>query len=210
MLKNNIPLFITFEGGEGAGKTTLIAKIEESLLKLGYQVLITREPGSTVLGEKIRHLLLDKSEEFSLAPFSELFLFLAARAQLTFEKIKPALDEKKIVLCDRYSDSSIAYQGQARQLGVEKVTALCQIATENLTPDLTFYLDIDPIMGLKRRKKSGFDRIEEEKIDFHKKVRQAFLKIAEKNKKRIQIINAELSAESVFEQTFKIIYDQLK
>src|SRR5260221_14604324 len=134
-------LFITFEGGEGAGKTTLIEEIARQLASEGYSVLKTREPGGTKLGEHIRAILLQHTEPVS--PYSELCLFLASRAQHILEVIGPALEAKKIVLCDRFNDSSIAYQGAARGLGMDKGAEFCEFISQVLQPNLTLYLDLE-------------------------------------------------------------------
>lgn len=203
-----MPLFITFEGGEGAGKTTLIQKIYDMLVAEGYSVLVTREPGGSKLGDRIRDLLLHREAGFQVSAKAELFLFLAARIEHLEELILPALKEDKIVLCDRFNDSTIAYQGLGRGLGVENVEALCNYAVDGLQPNLTFYLDIDPALGLKRvrgakkeKVKAGeLDRIEALKHSFHMKVRKAFLEIAEKSPERVKVIDAHLSPEAVFKR----------
>jgi dTMP kinase len=146
-------LFITFEGGEGAGKTTLIDSIARQLAASHYYVVKTREPGGTHLGEHVRTLLLHDHTDQPLSSYAELFLFLAARAQQLDEVIRPALEERKIVLCDRFNDSTIAYQGIARGLGLEQVAELCGLVCRETQPHLTFYLDIDPSLGLARAKR---------------------------------------------------------
>src|SRR6187431_1687241 len=145
-------IFITIEGGEGAGKTTLIESLYQHLLGLGREVLKTREPGGTPLGEEIRKILLHSTGPVS--PYAELSLFLASRAQHISELIAPALAAGKVVLCDRFNDSTIAYQGMARGLGMEEVAAVCRFICAGLEPQLTLYLDIDPAVGLSRAKKS--------------------------------------------------------
>jgi len=197
-------LFITFEGGEGAGKTTLIEEIYKHLLQEGRQVLKTREPGGTPLGEEIRALLLH--HQGPVSPYAELSLFLASRAQHIAEVILPALQAGKIVLCDRFNDSTIAYQGMARGLGVEKVTAVCQFMCEGLEPHVTFYLDIDPELGLSRtQKRSSVDRIEAEDIAFHTKIRDGYLAIHKKNPDRFRLLNAAQTPEAVFNQAIEFI-----
>jgi dTMP kinase len=195
-------LLITFEGGEGAGKTTLIERLEKWLIQEKHQVLKTREPGGTQLGEMIRKSLLEHQEP--LSPFAELSLFLASRAQHIFEVINPALSAGKIVLCDRFNDSSLAYQGGARGLGMQKVQQFCSFISEGLSPDLTFYLDLDPAIGLQRVAKiKKQDRIESEALHFHTKIREAFLKIAALEPDRFITIDAALSPEEVFEEVKK-------
>ncbi|HSX13360.1 MAG TPA: dTMP kinase [Chlamydiales bacterium] len=193
--KNN--LFITFEGGEGAGKTTLIEEIFRYLTLHGYEVLKTREPGGTALGDKIRALVLESRNE-NIASLAELSLFLASRAQHVEEVILPALKAGKIVLCDRFNDSSVAYQGIARNLGKDAVSSACQFFSQNLEPTLTFYLDIDPSIGMLRVQRSREkDRIEQEDFSFHTLVRNAFLTIAKENPQRVFILDASLPKSQV-------------
>jgi dTMP kinase len=202
--KNYGPLFITFEGGEGAGKTTLIEKIVFQL-SLNHPILHTREPGGTELGEKVRSLLLQSTGPMS--PHAELALFLASRAQHLNEIIRPALLAGKIVLCDRFNDSSIAYQGAARGLGIEKVASICNFFCQDLQPDLTLYLDIDPAIGLKRAHdaRHSQDRIEAEAITFHTKIREGYHAIAKMDPKRFHILDAMKPREVVFEEAMKRI-----
>jgi dTMP kinase len=188
--------FLSFEGGEGAGKTTLIQKVADTLTKNNHQVLITREPGGTPLGEKIRTLLLDT--EGPMTPQSELCLFLASRSEHLQQVILPALQKGTVVLCDRFNDSSIAYQGSGRDLGIPLVKNLCNTICNNINPDLTFYLDLSPKEAFKRLQ-SAHDRIESEEQSFHQKVRQGYLKLAKQEPDRIKILDATLSKEEVFE-----------
>jgi dTMP kinase len=197
-------LFITFEGGEGAGKTTLINSIIRKLEAMGRAVLKTREPGGSKLGEHIREVLLQHKEPIS--PYAELSLFLASRAQHIFEVIGPALEAGKIVLCDRFNDSSVAYQGAARGLGMEKVREFCEFISQGLQPNLTLYLDLDPELGLSRAAKVRVqDRIESETIMFHRKIRDAYIEIHRAEQKRFHLIDATLPPERVFEQAFSFI-----
>lgn len=197
-------LFITFEGGEGSGKTTLIEAIEKALRAKSLSVLKTREPGGTKLGEKIRTILLEPAE-CPLSPYAELCLFLASRAQHIEEVIRPALEKKWIVLCDRFNDSTIAYQGAGRALGMREVASVCQFITHGLTPHLTFYLDIAPKEGLARAKHRapGIDRIESEKMAFHDRVHNAYLLLQGQNKKRLHLLDATQSKEEVFHQAMR-------
>ena len=198
-------LFITFEGGEGAGKTTLIEEIAGELSKKEIPFIKTREPGGTPLGEEVRKLLLG---DYSLSHYTELCLFLASRAQHIAEVIKPALEAGKIVLCDRFNDSSIAYQGAARNLGETKVSEFCSFISEGLEPDLTFYLDLDPEVGLKRIQRSR-DRIEAESIAFHTKIREAFHRLAKHHPGRLKILDASESAPKVFARAMELVYNKL-
>lgn len=198
MPKKSKGLLITFEGGDGAGKSTLISKIFDDL-EGKYTLLKTRAPGGTPVGQKIRQLLLHEHAE-PLSKRTELLLFLADRAQHVEELILPALHAGKIVLCDRFNDSTVAYQGGARGFTSEKVSALCDFACDGLVPDLTLYLDLDPKIGFERNQKAGFtkDRIESETLKFHQKIRQAFKKIAKKDPKRFMMIDASQSPEAVY------------
>ncbi|MBU6384241.1 MAG: dTMP kinase [Verrucomicrobia bacterium] len=196
--------FITFEGGEGAGKTTLIEEIARQLTQEGRPVLKTREPGGTKLGEQIRTMLLQHTGPVS--PYAEFSLFLASRAQHILEVIGPALESGKIVLCDRFNDSSIAYQGAARGLGMEQVGAFCKFISQGLEPELTLYLDLDPRVGLLRAAKDRKqDRIEAETIAFHEKIREAFLAIHKADPRRVCLIDASMPFPKVFEEAMKRI-----
>lgn len=197
--------FITFEGGDGAGKSSLIISLHAALIERGYDVMQTRAPGGTEPGKIIRNLLLHPHEP--VVPEAELFLYLADRAQHVAKVIKPALSEGKVVLCDRYNDSTVAYQGGARGFGYEKVEELCKFATKNLIPDLTIYLDLDPAIGMERIKKAQEtkDQIEAEDLAFHRKIRQTFHQIAQKNPGRFQLIDATAPKEAVFEQALRLI-----
>lgn len=197
--------FITFEGGEGAGKTTLIDKVYKALSSRSLDVIKTRAPGDTRVGDAIRNLLL-YHKDISLVPRCELFLFLADRAQHVDEVIVPALKSGHIVLCDRFNDSTEAYQGAARHLDEKRVRDLCHFASDHLQPDLTIYLDVDPQTGLNRAKKTGaVDKIEAEKITFHKEIREAFHRIAKREPKRFHILDASKSPEHVFNEAMRLI-----
>jgi dTMP kinase len=182
--------FISFEGGEGAGKTTLIEGVADALAKRGLAVLKVREPGGTKLGEAARNLLLHV--EGNISPYAELCLFLASRAQHLAEVIEPALREGKIVLCDRFNDSSVAYQGLGRGLGMDTVGQICELVCHGITPELTFYLDIDPAVGLARvRSARGTqDRIESETLAFHQKIREAYHLLHKKYPRRLHLLDA--------------------
>jgi dTMP kinase len=217
MSKNRKPLFITFEGGEGSGKTTLINSIEADLLSRGYQVVKTREPGGTPLGDAVRQLLLKRDAKMNICTMSELLLFLTSRAQQLEEIIRPALSAGKIVLCDRFNDSTVAYQGLARNLGLDEVQKTCDFISQNTNPDLTLYLDIDPSEGLKRTRRTvkeeaglgEMDRIENEKLRFHKAVRQAYKIIAKKYPNRIHTLDGSLDKKTLFAEALKLINSRL-
>ena len=175
--------------------------MEDYLSTLGRDVIKTRAPGGTPLGQEIRNLLLHTKQNPPGAR-CELLLFLADRAQHVEELILPALEKGKIVLCDRFNDSTIAYQGGARQLKAEVVNTLCQFACNNLQPDLTLYLDLDPKIGFERVKKTGVakDRIESETLLFHQNIRKSFKEIAKKEPQRFIIIDASMTPQEVFTQ----------
>ena len=182
-------LFITFEGAEGSGKSTQIKLLEDYLKKKGKRVLVLREPGSTKFSEDLRHVLLDKKNGF-LSEKTELLLYLAARAQLVKEKIIPALREKKIVLCDRFQDSTLVYQGYGLGLDRKVIELLGRFVSEGARPDLTFLLDIPAQEGL-RRAGGASDRIQERPLAYHRRVRNGYLKLASENPKRIKVIKAK-------------------
>ncbi|MCI0382074.1 MAG: dTMP kinase [Chlamydiae bacterium] len=208
--KKNTGFFITFEGGDGAGKTTLIDSLYQIFSSKGREVVKTREPGGTLLGEMIRNMVLNPPNH-GLSPRAELFLFLADRAEHVDRVVLPALKEGKIVLSDRFTDSTLAYQGVGRGLKEEVIKSFCAFAADNLQPDLTIYLDIDPKIGMKRIKKGSqkLDRIETEGVSFHEKIRAAFLKLAEENKKRIRVIDATKPPQEVLKDALRVI-DELQ
>lgn len=205
-------LFITFEGIEGSGKTTQITLLKKALQKKGYSVLITREPGGTVIGDQIREVLL-KRQNKKLVPLAELLLYEASRAQHVQEKIKPALQKGKMVISDRYSDASTVYQGVARALSTGLTDQLNRIATQNLKPHLTLVLDCPVHMGLKRvvqrTSSSHLDRIEQEKISFHQKVRQGYLRLAKKEPHRVKVIDTTGSTEKIHGDILKQVLKKL-
>jgi dTMP kinase len=189
-------LFITFEGVEGAGKSTQIVLLRDALLAQGYRVLAAGEPGGGPIGEAIRSILLSK--ETPVTDRTELLLFLAARAQLTEQVIKPHFYAGGIVLCDRYIDSTTAYQGHARGNDLELVEKLNAFATGSLKPDLTFLLDLEPSQGLLRQQ--NHNRMEAQSLQFHESVREGFLKIAAEEPERFRVLNATASPERLHQQ----------
>lgn len=193
--------FVSFEGGEGSGKTTIINKLKVELEKLGYQVVQTREPGGSRIAESIRSVILSV-ENVKMDPRTEALLYAASRRQHLSEVILPSLENKQFVLCDRFIDSSLAYQGYARGLGIKEIYELNQFATEGLLPGLTIYLDLDPELGLKRIKDNNrvCNRLDLEKLDFHKKVRQGYLEIAQMFPERIKVLDGSLSKDKLFEE----------
>lgn len=189
--------FITVEGTEGVGKSTSMDFIENFLINAGKELVITREPGGTELGEKLRDVLLDAKEK-SMSDDTELMLMFAARSQHLYEVILPALDEGKWVLCDRFTDSTFAYQGGGRGIDMKRISQLEQWVQGKLRPDLTIVLDLPVEIGLERAgKRSAPDRFELEKYDFFNKVRDTFLQRAKDNPKRYKVIDASPSIEDV-------------
>ena len=205
-------MFITFEGPEGSGKTSVIKNVYDYLTKRGYEIILTREPGGTPIAEEIRNIILDKKNT-NLDARAEALLYAASRRQHLVEKVWPALKEGKIVLCDRFLDSSLAYQGGARGIGVEEILNVNLFATEGFYPDLTFLLDIEPSLGLKRialNKNREVNRLDLEKIEFHNKVRQTFLDLAKKYKDRYVIIDASKPLVEVNKSVEEAIARRLK
>ena len=205
-------MFITFEGPDGSGKSTVIKAVYERLINDGYSVILTREPGGTPIAEKIRDIILDNSNT-ALDARTEALLYAASRRQHLVEKIWPAIKEGKIVLCDRFLDSSLAYQGEGRKLGIENILNVNLFATENTYPDLTLFFNISPEEGLKRvskDKKRVTDRLDNENANFHQTVYNGFLKVNSMYKDRIQVIDATKSLNEVIENAYKIIKSKLE
>ena len=195
-------LFITFEGGDGCGKTTQINLLDEYLRKKGYKTLLTREPGSKGLGIKLREILLNYDGEVS--PVCESFLFLADRAQHVDCIIKPALEEGTIVLCDRHTDSTVAYQGYGRGLDLAQIHNLNKIATSGLKPDLTIVLDVD-VETSQKRVGSEKDRMESAGIEFFERVRKGFLEIAKQEPERVKVVDSTQSIEKIHKEILELV-----
>ena len=205
-------MFITFEGGEGAGKSTAIKRIVEKLTSEGYEIVLTREPGGTPIAEEIRNVILDKKNT-AMDPRTEALLYAASRRQHLVEKVIPALQEGKLVLCDRFLDSSLAYQGGARGIGIDTVYNMNLFATEGMLPDLTILFDIKPEEGLARiaaNSQREVNRLDVEKLTFHNKVRDSFHELAKKFPERFVIVDASKTPDEVFEDAYKAIEDRLK
>ena len=198
---------ITFEGIDGSGKSTQIKKLESRLKRFKINYVTYREPGGTSLSEKIRQILLDK-ENMELSSISEGLLFAAARAQLVKEKIRPDLHSGKVVICDRFIDSTIAYQGYGRGLDVQKLVSINEIATEGLIPDITFLLDIKPENAFKRIDSTEIDRMESVGIKFFKKIRKGYFQIIKDNPERFFLINAD-QPEVLIENEINEIIDEV-
>ena len=202
--------FITFEGCEGSGKTTLINSIEEYLLNSGYKVIKTREPGGSKIAEDIRNVILDVNNT-EMDKITEALLYAASRRQHLVEKVIPFLEKEYIVICDRFLDSSLAYQGYAREIGIDKVYNININATDGLLPDLTIYVDLDPEIGLNRIAKNNREqnRLDKEALSFHKKVYEGYDVIANRFPERIKRINGNQSKEKVFDDAKKVICEFL-
>ncbi|KAA9011108.1 dTMP kinase [Niallia endozanthoxylica] len=204
-------VFITIEGPEGAGKTTIMEMLMEKLKLEGYPAISTREPGGIEIAEKIRHVILDK-ENKAMDARTEALLYAAARRQHLVEKVLPAIESGYIVICDRFIDSSLAYQGYARGLGIDEIFAINQFAIEEMMPDATLYFDIDPAIGLDRINRDNgreVNRLDLEGIDFHHKVREGYHLLCKRFPNRIVKIDASQSVEAVFEsavdELFRVI-----
>jgi len=204
--------FITFEGPEGSGKSTQLEMLRLHLVKKGYDCLCTREPGGTRVGQLIREIVLDARQK-NIADRAELFLMLADRAQHTEKVILPALEEGRIVLCDRYNDSTMAYQGYGRGLDLAETRRMCAYATFGLQPDLTFLLDVEVLTGLRRSKEKHTtpageevtDRMEAEGEGFHEKVRAGYLALAKEEPQRITVLGPSENVEEIHRKIVEIV-----
>ena len=197
-------MFITFEGPDGSGKSTIIKKVYDYLIENNYDVIKTREPGGSPIAEKIRNLILD-TENTEMGYRTEALLYAASRAQHVEETILPALNEKKIVLCDRFLISSLAYQGVGRDLGIENVRKINEFAINGVFPDFVLFFDVDPITTLKRKSSlDTADRLEKEGNNFHERVYNGYKEILN-SEKNIEIIDATQSVEDVFSQCIKVL-----
>jgi len=205
-------MFITVEGPEGSGKSSACKRIYEELLRQGYDVILTREPGGIPIAESIREIILNKNNT-AMDARTEALLYAAARRQHLVEKVWPALRQGKIVLCDRFIDSSLAYQGGARGLGVDEVLGINLFATEGTLPDLTLLFDVEPEIGLARIAKNQgreVNRLDLESLDFHHKVRNTFLDLAHRYESRFAIIDASLTEEEVYQKALQVVLGKIK
>ncbi len=207
-------MFITFEGTEGSGKTTQIKQVYAKLQEIGYKVRLTREPGGTSIGDQIRTILLDNLNNTDMQPRAELLLFCASRAQLVGEVIRPWLEEGCIVLCDRYSDSTLAYQGYGHGLPVDDLKQILRFATDGLSPDLTVYLDLQPVRGLDRRRRGQFlgedwNRLDALELAFHQRVYDGYQTIIAEQPERFLRINADQQPEAVTEELLEALLERL-
>ncbi|RKU08265.1 dTMP kinase [Candidatus Poribacteria bacterium] len=203
-------LFITFEGTDGGGKTTQIQRLTADLREAGYDICLTREPGGTPISEQIRDMLLNPDHS-EMAATTELLLYAASRAQHVSEVIKPALEAGKVVISSRFADATVVYQGYGRGLDLERIDRLNRIATDGVTPEVTFVLDLPVEIGLQRVQNSrgGLDRLEREKIEFHHRLREGYQIIARQEPQRLKIIDAQVSPDQVYAQIQAIIQSLL-
>jgi dTMP kinase len=206
--------FITFEGGEGTGKTSQLVLVDDWFKTLGHKTVVTREPGGTRLAEAVRALLLDP--ELEPDGHSEIFLLEAARRDHVEHVIRPAIEEGSVVLCDRFTDSSLVYQGLVRGLGWEEVAGLNRLATGGLEPNLTLVFDMDPETALARAQNRNSaealreSRLDDEPADFHRRVREGFLDLARREPNRVRVIDADGSPEDVFARVYRVLPEALR
>ena len=198
--------FITFEGADGCGKTTQIELLDKFLKEKGLKTLVTLEPGASDLGKDLRQILLHYEKPVS--DEAEMFMYLADRAQHAQMIIKPALEDKKIVLCDRYTDSTVAYQGYGREGDIEQINILNKIATKGLKSDLTILFDVESEIAQSRLGKTK-DRLESQGMEFHKKVRKGYLELAKQDPQRIKVVNANRTIDEVWQDVKKIVEELL-
>jgi len=209
-MKSN--LFITFEGPEGAGKTTILNKIAERLREQDIDILATREPGGIEIAEKIREVILNPANT-AMDERTEALLYAAARSQHFFEKVEPAMKKGKLVLCDRFIDSSLAYQGYARGIGMDEVLSINEFAIGKRMPDLTILFDLNPAVGLARihaHNERELNRLDVESLSFHEKVREGYHEVVKRYPNRIKVVNADQSVENVVEDVWRLICEALE
>jgi len=198
-------IFITLEGPDGAGKSTQVENIKSYFENAGREVVVSREPGGTPISEKLRNIVLDNGNA-EMDDITEMFVYAAARAQHVSEKIRPALDKGSVVVCDRFVDSSIAYQGYGRNLG-DQVAEVNRYATGGLEPDVTFFMDLDPEIGRSRIGKDVRDRLEQQKLDFHYRVYEGYKAICEKYPERVVRIDATRTIDEIKEDIYSKLED---
>ncbi len=198
-------IFITLEGPDGAGKSTQVENIKSYFENAGREVVVSREPGGTPISEKLRNIVLDNGNA-EMDDITEMFVYAAARAQHVSEKIRPALDKGSVVVCDRFVDSSIAYQGYGRNLG-DQVGEVNRYATGGLEPDVTFFMDLDPEIGRSRIGKDARDRLEQQKLDFHYRVYEGYKAICEKYPERVVRIDATRTIDEIKEDIYSKLED---
>jgi dTMP kinase len=198
--------FITFEGGEGSGKSTHIERLVTRLRQEGYRVQNTHEPGGTDVGEQIRHILQYSKQSAAMVAETELLLFCASRAQLVREVIEPALNDGRVVICDRFFDSTTVYQGVGRKIDPQAVAAINKFAVGANLPDLTLVIDLDPRVGLERaRGRELFDRMESQSLEFYDRVRQGYLDLARRESRRVKVIDGGQAIDGVEKQIWDLV-----
>ncbi|MCW5874630.1 MAG: dTMP kinase [Anaerolineales bacterium] len=203
-------MFITLEGPEGSGKTSQIPRLADALRAAGHQVLTTREPGGTPIGDQIRKVLFDLGNK-TMQPRSEILLFQASRAQLVDEVIRPALADGQVVLCDRYADSTMAYQGYGHEMDLAQLAELVRFATGGLKPDLTVFLDIKPQDGLRRRDADGnWNRLDDYKLEFHERVYAGYKALIAAEPQRWEVVDAARTPDEVAANLAQVVLDRLK
>jgi len=211
-----LSLFITFEGVEGSGKTTQIQRVKKYLTQKGIPCKVTREPGGSFIGEKIRKILLNPDHR-EMVPMTELLLYEAARAQHVIKVIKPFIEKEGVILCDRFSDATLAYQGYGRRIDLKWIQRLNRLSSQGIRPDVTILLDCPSDVGLRRAiqrnrtlKQESEERFEKEEIKFHRRVRKGYLAIARKEPRRVKVIDTRQGEEKVFEKIQKIVDNLIK
>ncbi len=203
-------LFITFEGNDGSGKTTISKLVYEKLSEMGYPVIYTREPGGIDIAEQIRNVILDPKNT-AMDARCEALLYAASRRQHLIEKVLPALEENKIVLCDRFIDSSLVYQGIARNIGIDEVYAINEFAIEGNLPDATIFLHVDLDTGLSRIESRGSkDRLDNESMNFHRMVAEGYEKVCKLYPERMHVIDATKTVDEVFQNTLDVLLEIIK
>ncbi len=203
-------IFVTFEGPDGSGKTTISTLVQQRLVELGYDAIYTREPGGIEIAEKIRDIILDPANK-TMDAKTEALLYAASRRQHLVEKVLPAIRAGKIVICDRFVDSSLAYQGYGRGLGIDEVFAMNQFAIEGYMPDVTIFLDLNAEEGLKRIETRAFkDRLDLESSNFHQQVCKGYQIVLEKYRHRMKVVDATQSIEKVVNDSLTLILDLIK
>lgn len=206
-------IFISFEGNDGSGKTSVLYALKDKLLKEdGIEIILTREPGGNKIAEEIRSVILDKMNT-EMDPKTEALLYAAARRQHLVENVVPLLKQNKIVVSDRYIDSSLAYQGYARGIGIENVYKINMFATDNTLPDLTVFFDLDPILGLQRIESNSqreVNRLDVEKLNFHQKAHQGYLEVIKRFPERIKVIDASKSFDDVLDEVYVLVKNFIK
>lgn len=203
-------VFITFEGPDGSGKTTISKYVSEELSRLGYDVVYSREPGGIDIAEQIRNVILDPKNT-AMDPKTEALLYAASRRQHFVEKIKPALEQGQIVICDRFVESSLAYQGYGRRIGIDEIYRINEFAIEGWLPDATLFLDVSPEVGLSRlENRINKDRLDQETADFHRRVYEGYQEVLRRYSYRINIIDASKDVDEVKSEALRLVLEKVK